>query len=161
MKTCRAFLIASILLLGLRGEAQTQNSLSESRAIEAASQLALGTKEGKALQLMAARGFKEPIKMGCSHGWTCFYALADGSSLGLDIAPVRAHADGQWKNGLLRAAYIQRNGENVQIVLKPGSLSSDGSAFNQDWQILGVVVLATCGLFVPATVMMQRKARPA
>ncbi len=162
MKNYGALLIASMLLVSPRGDAQTARpSLSGEQAIRAASQLSLGMKEEKAMRLLESKGFEGPLKMGCSHGWTCFYPLADGTSLGLDIAPVRARADGLWRNGLLRAAYIQKNGTNASIALKPGSLPSDDSPLNQDWQILGVAVLAACALFGAAIAAIERKTRPA
>jgi hypothetical protein len=79
----------------------------------------------------------------------------------LDIAPAPAQADGLWRNGLLRAAYIQKNGTNANIALKPGSLPSEDSPMDQDWRILGVVVLGACALFGAAIAAIERQARHA
>ena len=97
--------------------------------------------------------------MGCSHGWTCFYELADGSSLGLDMAPTRARADGAWVNGLLRAAYIQRNGSNFAIALQPGLLPQADSSANEGWRILVFVMVPTGVVFAVALVVVSRRAR--
>ena len=157
-----SMLIAGMLLVGCPGVAETARvSQTPDEAIRAASQLSLGMKEEQAMKLMESRGLRGPLRVGCSHGWTCFYRLADGAGLGLDIAPVRARADGLWRNGLLRAAYIQSNGSNVTIALKPGMLPSESSPESQDWQILGVVVLASCALLAAAIVATTRKTRPA
>ncbi|HEY5912837.1 MAG TPA: hypothetical protein VJA21_19770 [Verrucomicrobiae bacterium] len=118
-------------------------------------------KEEKAIRLLELRGFKAPLKMGCSHGWTCFYTLDDGSSLGLDVAPVRARAVGAWRHGLLRAAYIQKNGANENIPLRPGSLPADSSPVAEDWKILGIVLCATVVIFGAAIAAVERKARTA
>jgi hypothetical protein len=107
-------------MLGLGAFAQQSqtNRVDRAHAIRAASQLTLGMREEIAEGILATNGLSGPLKVGCSHGWTCFYTLADHSSLGIEIRPKRARADGAWADGLVEAAIIQKNGSNiVSIVL--------------------------------------------
>ena len=88
-------------------------------AIAIASRLAVGMREEDADRLLQAQGIPGGISIGCSHGWTHFYQLTNGCSLGLDISPNRESASGEWTDGQLRAAYIQSNGVHiVSIKLK-------------------------------------------
>jgi hypothetical protein len=152
----------SFLFIGLRSEAGSplsNRSLGRDQAITVASQLHLGMHEEKAMNYLKTSGFGRPLKMECSHGWTCFYPMADGSSLGLDIAPVRARADGAWRNGLLRAAYVQKDGSNASIPLMPGSIPHPQTPWAEDWEILGKVLGGTCVLFAAALLAVERKAK--
>lgn len=154
----------SLLFSGFRSEAGSPVSdpiFSREQAIMVAPRLHLGMQEEKAMKYLKSSGFDRPLKMGCSHGWTCFYRLADGSSLGLDIAPVRARADGAWRNGLLRAAYIQKDGSNASIPLRPGSIPRPQTQWAEDWEILGKVLVGTCVLFAAALLVIERKAKVA
>ena len=162
MNAHSAFCLVSLLLVAWRGQAQTNAArarLDLDQAITMASHLSLGMREEKAIKLLEAGGLQAPLKVGCSHGWTCFYALGNGSSLALDIAPIRARADGEWVNGLLRAAFIQRNGTNLAIALEPGVLPQAESPANEDWEILVVVMLPTSVVLAVAIVAITRKAK--
>lgn len=68
------------------------------------------------------------VSVGCSHGWTTPYPLADGRSLDLDFRPSSMRPDGLWGgNGLLERAGIRSNGvEVVSITLKKAE--PDGAA---------------------------------
>lgn len=164
MKTLATMFIVGLLLVNLRTEAQTtmsRSSTSSNQAITIASQLSLGMKEEKAIKLLGSHGIKAPLKLGCSHDWTCFFPLDDGSSLSLDFAPVRARADGAWRNGLLRAAYIQKGGSNANIALRPGILPIDEVPANQDWQILGMAIVGAGIIFGAVLVAVGRKSQTA
>jgi hypothetical protein len=160
MKTIRAFCLVTVLLATCQGRAQTGAAIphfSPDQAMALASDLSLGMSEKKALKFMKSKGLKNPVKIGCSHGWTCFYELADGSSLGLAIAPIRARADGAWGNGLLREAYIQRNASNVPIALQAGVLPQPGASENEDWTVLAFILVPTLVVFAAAVSLMNRR----
>jgi hypothetical protein len=152
----------TLLFAGLQSEAGfplPELQLSRGQAITVVSQLHLGMQEEKAIKHLKSSGFDRPLRVGCSHGWTCLYRLADGSSLRLDIEPVRARADGAWRNGLLRAAYIQKDGSNASIPLRPGSIPRPQTQWAEDWEIFGVILVGTCVLFGVALLAVERKAK--
>jgi hypothetical protein len=162
MSTFGAFWMVNLLLAAYCGHAQANTSrprFNPEQAIAVASNLSLGMRENEAIRLLESTGLKAPMRVGCSHGWTCFYDLVDGSRLGLAMAPTRARADGAWANGLLRAAYIQRQGSNLAIALQPGLLPQADSARNEDWELPVVVLVATCVVFAVAIVAITRKAK--
>ena len=70
-------------------------------------------REEAADKLLRQHGLQGGLSLGCSHGWSRFYTLTNGCSLGLDIRPKRANPSGAWSDGLLRAAFIQSNGVNI------------------------------------------------
>src|ERR1700674_5084436 len=102
-------LIGLVLAVGAAAQLSHSNTVDRAHAIKAASQLAIGMREEVAEKILATNGLSRPLKMGCSHGWTCFYTLSDRSSLGIDIRPKRARADGAWADGLVEVAVIQSN----------------------------------------------------
>jgi hypothetical protein len=57
------------------------------------------------------------LSIGSSLGWTTFYELAEGCSLGLEMRPSQIRTDRIWGgNGLLKGAIIQSNGINIVTV---------------------------------------------
>jgi hypothetical protein len=82
-------------------------------------------KESDALEFLSSKGLKAAGKLGCNHGWTCFFPLSDGSALGLEIGLTRATPHASWDN-VLREAYIQRNGTNLPVALRPPPITSSG-----------------------------------
>jgi hypothetical protein len=111
--TLRIILITAVLGLSALAQQSYTNSVDRTHAIKAASHLTVGMREEIAERILATNGLSAPLRMGCSHGWTCFYALADHSSLGIEIKPKQARADGAWADGLVQAAIIQKNGSNI------------------------------------------------
>jgi hypothetical protein len=106
-------LATAVLGLSLFAQQSYTNHVSQTQAIKAASQLTVGMREEVAGRILATNGLSAPLRVGCSHGWTCFYALADDSSLGIEIRPKQARADGAWADGLVEGAIIQKNGSNI------------------------------------------------
>jgi hypothetical protein len=89
------------------------NHVTQAQAIAVASGLRLAMRDKDAVTYLERAGLTSGMSMGCSHEWTTFYTLTDGCSLGLQIAPLQARADGAWANGRLNAAFIQSNGSNI------------------------------------------------
>jgi hypothetical protein len=102
------------------------NLASVSRAIQVASQLRIGMMEAEAAKFLEGQGISGAIRdtngqveayslsVGSSHGWTTFYHLAEGCSLGLEMRPSAMRPDGLWGgNGLLEGAVIQSNRVNI------------------------------------------------
>lgn len=57
------------------------------------------------------------LSIGSSVGWTTFYELAEGCSLGLEMRPSQIRTDGIWGgNGLLERAIIQSNSINIVTI---------------------------------------------
>jgi hypothetical protein len=114
MSTLIGIALTSLMLLCVKAQPTSTNSVDRATAIKAASQLAVGMREEVAERLLATNGLRNPMKMGCSHGWSSFYTLSDRCSLAIEIAPKRARSDGAWADGLVKAAVIQnKNGENI------------------------------------------------
>ena len=95
------------------------NNVPQAEAIKIVSGLRFGMGDKEALRHLEQAGLTPWLSLGCSHGWTTSYRLADGCILGLQIAPLQASSGGAWANGRLKAATIQSNGSNiVSIALK-------------------------------------------
>src|SRR6267142_3259507 len=93
-------LAAVIFGFGAAAQPSHTNAVDRASAIKAAARLTIGMREEVAEKILATNGLRNPLKMGCSHGWICFSSLADHSSLGIEIRPKRASADGAWADGL-------------------------------------------------------------
>jgi hypothetical protein len=120
MKVAIAILLSILIILAVHVCAQRfpTNNVTRAEAIKAASKLRVGMKEEAAAKMLGERGLQTGGSVGCSHGWTRFYLLSDGYTLGLEIAPKQARADGKWADGLLQSASIQSNGvKAVSIAL--------------------------------------------
>lgn len=92
-----------------RAQGSGTNKLGQVEAVALASRLSAGMKEEAADTMLCEHGLSSGISLGCSHGWTRFYTLTNGSSLGLEIS----------SGGRLRTAVIQSNGVDiVSIPLK-------------------------------------------
>lgn len=89
------------------------NRIGQAEAIKVASHLTNGMREEDAKRYLEQHGLGWNLSVGDSFGWSVFFPLTNGGSLGLDIKPRRFRADGEWRDGLLEAAFIQSNCVNI------------------------------------------------
>ncbi len=114
MRTISAICCLVLLAFTNLTEAQTAtNQFTQAQAVKIASKLTFGMREDDATKYLVHHGFKDGLSAGDSFGWSHFFPLSRGCSLGLDIKPKRFRPDGAWRDGLLQAAHIQSNGINI------------------------------------------------
>lgn len=89
------------------------NRIGQAQAFQLASRLKVGMREEEANQYLERNGLGWSISAGSSFGWFNNFQLTNGCSLILDIKPKKFRADGEWRDGLLQAAFIYSN--SVQI----------------------------------------------
>jgi hypothetical protein len=114
------------------------NLMAVSRAVEIASGLRTGMTEEDAIEFLERRGLTITnglptnvylLRVGSSGGWTTFYSLADGCSLGLDMRPAQFRSDGLWGgNSILEGVHIQSNLVDLPITLTNASYSFSAPA---------------------------------
>lgn len=93
--------------------------MGEDEVIKLASRLTYGMPEKDAILFLKQNGLVEDLgKDGDSFGWSDGFSFSTGA-LCLIIAPKRLQPNGEWVNGLLKEAFINRNdGKEVPIPLK-------------------------------------------
>lgn len=90
------------------------NTISQAEAIKVASRLRVGMREEDVVRVLATNRLYSTFSLGAMTGWTSFYTLSNGCSLGLDYIAREVRGGGHWGgNGALRKACIQSNCVNI------------------------------------------------
>jgi hypothetical protein len=95
------------------------NKMGEDEVIKLAAHLTYGMPEKDAIRFLKQNGLVMDLgKDGDSFGWSDGFSFSKGA-LCLIIAPKQLQPNGEWVNGLLKEAFINKNdGKRVSIALR-------------------------------------------
>jgi len=141
MKATVPFLVLGLLVLGMQSHAEisTTNTILTADAAKIAAQLRVGMSEQATATFLKSNGITQnlgtnvySLSVGCSHGWTMGYPLADGHSLDLDFRPGSIRPDGWWGgDGLLERVGIRSHGVDVVSIALTNAEPDDASNRSQ------------------------------